>query len=322
MLPTLLVAEIDNHALSEATARALTAALALDAPVHILVAGHNAGNAAAAATRLTGVEKVLHADAAHYASGLPEALAALIVSLADRYGALVAPATAIGKSVMPRVAALIDAMQISEIVAVHDARTFERTIYAGNANQRVAIASGKTVLTVRVSAFAPAPEGGAATIESIAAVADPGLAFVEEEALTTSRRPQLSSARVVVSGGRALGSAEKFEAIIGALADTLGAAVGASRAAVDAGYAPNDYQVGQTGKIVSPELYVAIGISGAIQHLAGMKDARIVVAINRDADAPIFRIADYGLVGDLFEIVPELQRQLAELSAASDAGTT
>lgn len=313
-MPTLLVAEHDNDNLGEATARALTAALTLGAPVHVLVAGHDAGKAAQAAARLSGVEKVLHADAAHYANGLPEALAALVVSLADGYDALVAPATAKGKGVMPRIAALIDAMQVSEVVAIHGARTFERLIYAGNAVQRVEVATGKTVVTVRTSAFTPAPEGDTAPIEAIVPAPDPGLAFVEDEALTISVRPQLGAARIVVSGGRALGSAEKFEAIIGSLADTLGAAIGASRAAVDAGYAPNDYQVGQTGKIVSPELYVAIGISGAIQHLAGMKDARIIVAINRDGDAPIFNVADYGLVGDLFDIVPELQRRLADLS--------
>lgn len=315
-MTTLLIAEHDNASLSEATARALTAALALGTPVHILVAGQDSGAAATAAARLAGVEKVLHVDAAHYANGLSEALAALIVSLADGYDAFVAPATAKGKSVMPRVAALIDAMQVSEIVAVHSPRIFERMIYAGNASQRVEIAAGKTVLTVRVSAFTATPEGDAAAVETIAAAADPGLSFVEDEALTASSRPQLNAARVVVSGGRALGSAEKFEALIGSLADTLGGAVGASRAAVDAGFATNDCQVGQTGKIVSPELYVAVGISGAIQHLAGMKDARIVVAINRDADAPIFKIADYGLVGDLFEIVPDLQRQLEKLANA------
>jgi electron transfer flavoprotein alpha subunit len=312
-MTTLLVAEHDNATLGDATARSLTAALALGAPVHILVAGHHAGPAAEAAGRLAGVEKVLHADAAHYAGGLAEALGVLIASLADGYDALVAPATAKGKSVMPRVAALIDAMQVSEVVAIHTPRIFERMIYAGNASQRVEVVAGKTVLTVRVSAFLTSPEGGAAAVESIPAAADPGLALIEEEALTTSSRPQLSDARIVVSGGRALGSAEKFEALIGSLADTLGAAIGASRAAVDAGYATNDCQVGQTGKIVSPELYVAVGISGAIQHLAGMKDARIVVAINKDADAPIFKIADYGLVGDLFELIPELQRQLASL---------
>jgi electron transfer flavoprotein alpha subunit len=295
-MPTLLVAEHDNDNLGEATARALTAALTLGAPVHVLVAGHDAGKAAQAAARLSGVEKVLHADAAHYANGLPEALAALVVSLADGYDALVAPATAKGKGVMPRIAALIDAMQVSEVVAIHGARTFERLIYAGNAVQRVEVATGKTVVTVRTSAFTPAPEGDTAPIEAIVPAPDPGLAFVEDEALTISVRPQLGAAR------------------IGSLADTLGAAIGASRAAVDAGYAPNDYQVGQTGKIVSPELYVAIGISGAIQHLAGMKDARIIVAINRDGDAPIFNVADYGLVGDLFDIVPELQRRLADLS--------
>lgn len=315
-MTTLLIAELDSTGLSDATARGLSAALALGAPIHILVAGHEAGTAAAAAASLAGVEKVLHADAAYYAGGLPEALADLIVSLADGYDALVAPATARGKSVMPRVAALIDAMQVSEVVAVHGPHVFERMIYAGNASQRVEVVAGKTVLTVRVSAFPAAARGGAAAIESIVPSPDPGLAVVEEEILLSSSRPQLNAARVVISGGRALGSAEKFEALIGALADTLGGAVGASRAAVDAGYATNDCQVGQTGKIVSPELYVAVGISGAIQHLAGMKDARIVVAINRDADAPIFRIADYGLVGDLFEIVPELQRQLARPPAA------
>ncbi len=318
-MTTLLLAEHDNETLAEATAHALTAARALGAPVTILVAGHEADGVARAAARLEGVERVLHADAPHYAHGLAEPVAALVATLADDYEALVAPATAKGKSTLPRVAALIDAMQVSDIVAVHGARVFERLIYAGNASQRVEVASGKVVLTVRVSAFAASPAQGEAPVEAIAAAADPGLSVVEDETLTASARPQLTVARIVVSGGRALGSAEKFETVIGALADTLGGAVGASRAAVDAGYAPNDYQVGQTGKIVSPELYVAIGISGAIQHLAGMKDSRVVVAINRDADAPIFKIADYGLVGDLFELVPELQRQL--LAARNDAVT-
>ena len=314
-MTTLLIAEMDKDALGEATARALTAALALGAPVHVLVAGHEVAAAAQQAAALSGVEKVLHADAPYYAHGLPEALADLIVSLANGYDALVAPATARGKSVMPRAAAMLDTMQVSEIIAVHDARTFERMIYAGNASQRVAVTSGKIVLTVRVASFPPTGAGGSAPVEGVTPAGDPGLSIVEEENLTASSRPQLGAARIIVSGGRALGSAEKFEALVGSLADTLGAAVGASRAAVDAGYAPNDYQVGQTGKIVSPELYVAIGISGAIQHLAGMKDARIIVAINRDGDAPIFNVANYGLVGDLFEIVPELQRQLAAAAA-------
>ena len=321
-MATLLLAEHDNMQLSEATARTLTAALALGAPVHVLVAGDNCRAVAEAAATLQGVEKGLLADAPHYSHALAEPVAALLVQLAAGYDALAAPATAKGKNIMPRAAALLDAMQVSDIVAVNAPDTFERLIYAGNACQRVQVVTGKTVLTVRIAAFAPAPAGGNASIEAVQAGPDPALSAVETEEFTASARPPLAAARIVVSGGRALGSTEKFDAVIGALADRLGAAVGASRAAVDAGYAPNDCQVGQTGKIVAPELYVAIGISGAIQHLAGMKDSKVIVAINRDGDAPIFQLADYGLVGDLFEIVPEFERQLAELATRRGAGDT
>lgn len=320
-MTSLLIAEHDNQGLNEATARALMAAAALGRPVDVLVAGHEAGAAAAAAASLDGVARVLHADAPHYAHGLAEPVAALVATLADGYDAVVSPATAKGKSTTPRLAALIDAMQVSDVVAVHDARTFERLIYAGNASQRVSVESGKVVMTVRVSAFAAAGNGSSAPIETVAPAGDPGLTRVEDETLTRSGRPTLSAARIVVSGGRALGSAEKFDALIGGLADRLGAAVGASRAAVDAGYASNDCQVGQTGTIVSPELYFAIGISGAIQHLAGMKDSKIVVAINKDADAPIFQVADFGLVGDLFEVVPELEREIVQLMQSEDTHT-
>jgi electron transfer flavoprotein alpha subunit len=314
-LPTLLLAEHDDASLNPVTARALTAALALGAPVHVLVAGENAQAAAQAAAKLDGVAEVLLADGPAYAHRLAEPVAALGVALAPAYGALVAPSTAFGKSVMPRIAALIDVMQVSDVIAVIAPDTFDRPIYAGNALQRVRATDATRVLTIRTASFAAAGEGNAAPIRTVeGAAAAGGASFLGEE-IAASARPDLSAARIIVSGGRALGSAENFHAIVEPLADALGAAVGASRAAVDAGYAPNDWQVGQTGKVVAPDLYVALGISGAIQHLAGMKDSKVIVAINKDEDAPIFQVADYGLVGDLFEIVPALQAEIAKAKA-------
>jgi electron transfer flavoprotein alpha subunit len=309
-MTTLLIADHDNTALKDATAKALTAASALGGGVHVLVAGKNCGPAAESAAKLDGVAKVLHADADQFEHQLAEPLAALIVSLAGSYDALVAPATTGGKNVMPRVAALLDVMQISDISAVLAPDTFERPIYAGNAIQTVKSNDAKKVVTVRIAAFKAAASGGSASIETITAPAsDDSSTFVGAE-IARSDRPELAAARIVISGGRAFQSSDNFKKYLEPIADKLGAAIGASRAAVDAGYAPNDFQVGQTGKVVAPELYIACGISGAIQHLAGMKDARIIVAINKDADAPIFQIADYGLVGDLFQILPELEKAL------------
>ena len=310
-MTTLLIAEHDNAHLSGETGKALSAAVQLGAPVHILVAGQGSSGVAEAAARLSGVEKVLHADDAAYGHGLAEALAALIVGLADGYEAIVAPATTYGKNTLPRVAALLDVMQVSDIVAVEGPDTFQRPIYAGNAIETVKSRDARKVLTVRTAAFGETGEGGSAPVEAVSAAAGDagGSRFVGEE-VAASERPDLTAAKVIVSGGRALGSKEKFEEVILPLADKLGAAVGASRAAVDAGYAPNDWQVGQTGKVVAPQLYLAVGISGAIQHLAGMKDSKVIVAINKDEDAPIFQVADYGLVGDLFQIIPELQSKL------------
>jgi electron transfer flavoprotein alpha subunit len=310
-MTTLLLAEVHNGHLNDATAKALTAAAQLGAPVHILVAG-DAPEAAQAASKLAGVEKVLTASGDAFSHGLAEPLADLIVSLAPNYDAIVAPATSNGKNVLPRVAALLDVAQVSEISKVISPDTFERPIYAGNAIQTVQATDAKKVLTVRTSTFAATGEGGAAAIEAVAAPADSGLSAFKSEALATSDRPELTSAKIIVSGGRALQSAENFKTYIEPVADRLGAAVGASRAAVDAGYAPNDWQVGQTGKVVAPELYIAVGISGAIQHLAGMKDSKVIVAINKDEDAPIFQVADYGLVADLFTALPELDAELAK----------
>jgi electron transfer flavoprotein alpha subunit len=308
---TLLIADHDNTVLNEATARALTAAVQLGGDVHVLVAGKDCAGVAAEAASLAGVVRILHADDDALAHRLAEPLAALIVSLAGEYEALVAAATTAGKNVMPRVAALLDVMQISDIIAVVAPDTFERPIYAGNAVETVRTADAKRVITVRASAFKAAPAGDAAA--PVAAVTLPALAggsaFVGAE-LTRSERPELTAARIVVSGGRAFQSAENFRKYLEPLADKLKAAIGASRAAVDAGYAPNDFQVGQTGKVVAPDLYIACGISGAIQHLAGMKDSKVIVAINKDPEAPIFAIADYGLVGDLFQILPELEKAL------------
>jgi electron transfer flavoprotein alpha subunit len=306
----LLVADHDNNSISDQTAKALTAATQIGGDVHVLVAGSNARAAAEAASRLAGVSKVLLADGADYAHGLAEPLAALIVSLAGSYDTIISAATATGKNVMPRVAALLDVMQISEITDVISADTFKRPIYAGNAIQTVQSSEAKKVITVRTASFAAAGEGGSAAIETIAAAANPGLSSHVGDALSSSDRPELTSAKIIISGGRALGSAEKFREVILPVADKLGAAVGASRAAVDAGYAPNDWQVGQTGKVVAPDLYIACGISGAIQHLAGMKDSKVIVAINKDEEAPIFQVADYGLVADLFVALPELEKAL------------
>jgi electron transfer flavoprotein alpha subunit len=309
-MTTLLLAEHDNASIREATARALTAALALGTDVHILVAGKDCAGAAQAAAKLAGVAKVLHADGDSLANQLPEPLSALIVSLSQQYDALVAPATATGKTVLPRVAALLDVMQVSEIVKVVAPNTFERPIYAGNAIETVTSNDAKRVVTVRAAAFAAAGDGGNAAIETVPPPeASPQSTFVGAE-LTRSTRPELTSARIVISGGRAFQSSENFKKYLEPIAEKLKAAIGASRAAVDAGYAPNELQVGQTGKIVAPDLYIAVGISGAIQHLAGMKEAKVIVAINKDPDAPIFAIADYGLVGDLYEILPELERAL------------
>ena len=312
-MTTLLIAEHDNASIKDATNKALTAAAALGADVHVLVAGENAKGAADAAAKLAGVKKVLLADNAAYAHDLAEPLAALIVSLASSYDAFVAPATSRFKNVMPRVAALLDVMQVSEITKVVAPDTFERPIYAGNAIQTVKSKDAKKVITVRTSTFAAAPgEGGSASVENAPAAADPGLSSFVGEEVAKSDRPELTSAKIIVSGGRAMQSRENFAKYIEPLADKLGAGVGASRAAVDAGYAPNDWQVGQTGKVVAPELYVAIGISGAIQHLAGMKDSKVIVAINKDEDAPIFQVADYGLVADLYQAVPELTEALGK----------
>src|ERR1700754_480213 len=311
-MATLLLAEHDNKSLKDSTNKALTAAKAIGGEVHVLVAGSGARAVADAAAKLDGVAKVLLADGAPYEHALAEPLAALIVSLAGNYDAIVAPATTTGKNVMPRVAALLDVMQISDITKVVAPDTFERPIYAGNAIQTVKSKDGKKVITVRTSTFAAAGNDGSAAVESAAAVNDPGLSSFVGEEVAKSDRPELTSAKIIVSGGRAMQSRENFAKYIEPLADKLGAGVGASRAAVDAGYAPNDWQVGQTGKVVAPELYVAIGISGAIQHLAGMKDSKVIVAINKDEDAPIFQVADYGLVADLYQAVPELTEALGK----------
>jgi electron transfer flavoprotein alpha subunit len=311
-MTTLLVAEHDNAHLRDATAKALTAAKALGAPVHVLVAGSNARPAAEQAAKLDGVEKVLLADDPKYEHMLAEPAAALVAALAGSYDAIVAAATTTGKNVMPRVAALLDVMQVSDIIKVVSPDTFERPVYAGNAIQTVQATDGKKVVTVRTAAFQPAGEGGSAPIESASAADDPGVSTFKGEEIAKNDRPELTSARIIISGGRSLGSADNFKKVIEPVADKLGAAIGASRAAVDAGYAPNDWQVGQTGKVVAPDLYIAVGISGAIQHLAGMKDSKVIVAINKDEEAPIFQVADYGLVGDLFQILPELEQELAK----------
>ncbi len=309
-MAVLLIAEHSNAALGGATAKALTAACQIGGDVHVLVAGHNCGPAAAAAAKLKGVSKVLVADAPNLANGLAEDMAALIVPLMAGYDAAIAPATASGKNVMPRIAALLDVMQISDITKVLAADTFERPIYAGNAIQTVQSKEPKKIITVRTATFAAAPDGGAASIENISAPGANGKSSFTGAELTKSDRPELTAARIVISGGRGMGNSENFAKYIEPVADRLGAAMGASRAAVDAGFVPNDWQVGQTGKVVAPELYVAVGISGAIQHLAGMKDSKVIVAINKDAEAPIFQVADYGLVADLFEALPALEAEL------------
>ncbi len=309
-MATLVFAEHDNAHLKGATLNAVTAAVKIGGPVHVLVAGSGCGAVTEAAAKVAGVEKVLVADAPHYAHPLAENLAALVVSLAGGYSHIVAPATTTGKNFMPRVAARLDVAQVSDIVAVESADTFVRPIYAGNALATVQSSDRIKVITVRTTGFdAAAAGGGSATVEAVAAAADAGVSRLLGQELTKSARPELTSARIIVSGGRGMGSGENFK-ILEALADKLNAAVGASRAAVDSGFVPNDYQVGQTGKVVAPELYIAVGISGAIQHLAGMKDSKVIVAINKDGEAPIFQIADYGLVGDLFQAVPELTSRL------------
>ena len=309
-MTSLVLAEHNNASLNAATLAAVVAAQKIGGDIHVLVAGKGCSGAAQAAAKVAGVAKVRVADADQYEHALAEPLAALIISLAGDYSHLIAPATTSGKNVMPRVAALLDVAQISDISAVVSADTFVRPIYAGNALATVQSKDAKKVITVRASAFDRAKaDGGSAAVENVAAAADPALSSFVGQELSKSERPELASARIVVSGGRGMGSGENFK-IIEALADKLGAGVGASRAAVDAGFVPNDYQVGQTGKIIAPELYIAVGILGAIQHLAGMKDSKVIVAINKDPEAPIFQVADYGLVGDLFTVVPELTKAL------------
>jgi electron transfer flavoprotein alpha subunit len=312
-MATLLLAEHDNKTLKDATNKALTAAKALGGEVHVLVAGKDCRAVAEAAAKLDGVKKVLLADGAAYEHMLAEPLAALIVALAPSYEAIVAASTSIGKNVLPRVAALLDVMQISDIVKIIAPDTFERLIYAGNAVQQLRSKDKIKVITVRTASFQATDAGGSASIEAAAAANDPGISSFLGEELSKSDRPELTSAKIIVSGGRAMQSRENFTKYIEPVADKLGAAVGASRAAVDAGYAPNDWQVGQTGKVVAPELYVAVGISGAIQHLAGMKDSKVIVAINKDEEAPIFQVADYGLVADLYQALPELAQELGKL---------
>jgi electron transfer flavoprotein alpha subunit len=310
-MTALVIAEHDNASVRGATLNTVTAAIACGGDVHVLVAGHNAGPAAAAAAQIAGVAKVIHADAEYFAHGLAENLAAQVLAIAGNYSHILFPATASGKNIAPRVAAKLDVGQISDITKVDAADTFERPIYAGNAIATVQSLDAIHVITVRTTGFDPAAAtGGSAAVEVVAAVADSGKSKFMGSEIAKSDRPELTAAKIIVSGGRALGSSEKFNEVMTPLADKLGAALGASRAAVDAGYAPNDWQVGQTGKIVAPQLYVACGISGAIQHLAGMKDSKVIVAINKDPEAPIFSVADYGLEADLFVAVPELIKAL------------
>lgn len=308
----LVLAEHDNASLNAATGKALTAAKAIGGDIHILVAGSGCKPAAEAAAKLDGVAKVLVADAPHLANALAEEVAPLIVSLMGGYDAVLAPATASGKNILPRVAAALDVMQVSDITGVKSADTFERPIYAGNAIQTVRAKDAKKVITVRTAAFAAPAEGGNAPVEPVTVTSASGLSSFAGAELTKSDRPELASARIIISGGRGLASGDNFKTYIEPVADKLGAAIGASRAAVDAGFVPNDMQVGQTGKVVAPELYIAVGISGAIQHLAGMKDSKIIVAINKDEEAPIFQVADYGLVADLFQALPELAKELGK----------
>ena len=310
----LLFAEHDNKTLSPAVAKAMSAAKALGGTVHVLVAGTGTAPVAQAAAKLEGAAKVLHADAPQLGHQLAEEVAALIVGLMPGYDAVLAASTASGKNILPRVAALLDVMQVSDIIKVVSADTFERPIYAGNAIQTVQSTDKKKVITVRTTAFPAVANSGSAPIESIQAPAPVGLSSFEKAEIQKSDRPELTAAKIVVSGGRGLQSGDNFKKYIEPVADKLGAAVGASRAAVDAGYMPNDYQVGQTGKVVAPELYIAVGISGAIQHLAGMKDSKVIVAINKDGEAPIFQVADYGLVADLFQVLPELRAELEKVA--------
>jgi len=309
-MTTLVLADHDNNVIKASTLAAITAAQKIGGDIHVLVAGQGCAGAGAAAAKIAGVAKVRVADSALYANLLAEPMAALIVSLAGDYSHIVSAATTSGKNVLPRVAALLDMAQISDISEVVSADTFVRPIYAGNALATVQSKDAKKIITVRTSTFdKAAAEGGSAAVEQVNAATDPGLSSFVGQALSKSERPELTSAKIVVSGGRGMGSGENFK-LIEALADKLGAGIGASRAAVDAGFVPNDMQVGQTGKIIAPELYIAVGISGAIQHLAGMKDSKVIVAINKDEEAPIFSVADYGLVGDLFQVVPELTKSL------------
>nr|WP_314858716.1 FAD-binding protein [uncultured Undibacterium sp.] len=308
-MTTLVIAEHDNASLKGSTLNTITAATQCGGDVHVLVAGHNAAAVAQAAAQIAGVAKVLHADAIYFAEGLAENVAEQVLTIASAYSHILAPATAYGKNILPRVAAKLDVAQISEITKIDSPDTFERPIYAGNAIATVQSTDAVKVITVRTTGFDAAATGGSAVVETLAAIADSGKsAFVSRE-VAKSDRPELTAAKVIVSGGRGMGSADAFK-VLEPLADKLGAAMGASRAAVDAGYVPNDWQVGQTGKIVAPTLYIAVGISGAIQHLAGMKDSKTIVAINKDPEAPIFSVADYGIVGDLFEIVPQLVAEL------------
>jgi len=315
-MSVLVLAELNDGQVAPATRNAVTAAVQIDSDVHLLVAGEGCGDAAAAGGNIAGVTKVLCADDAVYANGLAENVAKLVVSLAGNYSHVLAGATNHGKNIMPRAAALLDVAQISEITEVKDADTFVRPIYAGNALATVKSTDSVKIITVRATAFdAAAATGGPASVENVDSAGDAGLSSFVSRELTKSERPELTQAGIIVSGGRGMGSGENFN-ILEALADELGAAVGASRAAVDAGFVPNDYQFGQTGKVVAPELYIAVGISGAIQHLAGMKDSKVIVAINKDEEAPIFQVADYGLVGDLFNAVPELTEEIKKRRAA------
>ena len=311
-MASLVIAEHDNTTLKEATGKVVTAATQLGGPVHVLVAGQGCDAVAAAAAKIAGVEKVLVADDALYAKMVAETMETLILSLAPNYDAILAPATTNGKNYMPRVAAKLDVAQLSEIIAVDSPDTFQRPIYAGNAIATVQALAGKKVITVRTTTFKAAAEGGSAAIEKVSAAPDPGLSKFVGEELSKSERPELTSAKIVISGGRGMQSGDNFH-MLDKIADKLHAAVGASRAAVDAGFVPNDYQVGQTGKVVAPDLYIAVGISGAIQHLAGMKDSKVIAAINKDEEAPIFQVADYGLVADLFKAVPEMDEELSKM---------
>jgi electron transfer flavoprotein alpha subunit len=310
-MAVLVIAEHDNKSVKKATLNTVAAAQKLGSDIHVLVSGHQAGEAAKAAAQIAGVKKVLHADAPHLGEFLAENVAALIVNLAKGYSHIVAPATTTGKDVMPRAAALLDVQQISDICAVEGVDTFVRPIYAGNALATVKSSDPIKVITVRTTAFDAVPASGSnAPVEAVQAPPDSGLSSFVSREVSKSERPELTAAKIIVSGGRGMGSGENFTKVLEPLADRLGAAMGASRAAVDAGFVPNDWQVGQTGKIVAPDLYVAVGISGAIQHLAGMKDSRVIVAINKDEEAPIFQVADFGVVGDLFQLVPSLVEEL------------